>query len=260
MAKRGKQEGRDRGGRQAAKRKARGAGSGAAPDPKAKKSSGAFYWILGGVAVAGAAALFFAGGGGSGAPDTLPVSVADMEAEASGAAGTSMGPEDAPVTIIEFEDFQCPACRQFNALTGKLIRQQYATGEDAIVRWVSYDYPVLGQNSWPPAIAARCAEDQGRFWEMHDLLYARTEDWIRASNPNAIFVDFAEDLGLDRTAFATCLSERPHLRDVAASRNYGQALGVSGTPTLYLNGRRLSVTREGDYQSLERLILEAAEG
>lgn len=253
MAKRGK-KGPSAGG-------AKGKKSAAKAPPAATESKGGtlFYWILGGVALAGVAALLFAGSGGSGAPENLPVSVAEMDAEASGSAGVSYGPADALVTVIEFEDFQCPACRQFNALTGKLLRQQYATGDDAILRWVTYDMPVLGQASWPPALASRCAEDQGRFWEMHDLLYARTEDWIRASNPNTVFVDFAEELGLDRTDFTTCLSERTHLEAIASSRNYGEALGVSGTPTLYVNGRRINLTRDGSFQALERLILDAAE-
>ncbi|MFW6085236.1 MAG: DsbA family protein [Gemmatimonadota bacterium] len=218
-----------------------------------------FYLLLGAVAVAGIAALIFAMGGGDGAPETLPPSAADMDAEASAAAGVSMGPDDAPVTIIEFEDFQCPACRNFNATTGRLLRNEFARGDDAILRWVSYDYPVLGQGSWPPAVAARCAETQGRFWQMHDLLYARTESWRGESNPNGVFIGLAEELGLDTDRYRECLADRAHLQDVASSLNYGQSLGVSGTPTLYLNGRRLNVQREGGYQALRERILEAAE-
>lgn len=222
-----------------------------------KKSGTGFYVILGGVAVAGAAALLLAGNGGADAPENLPLSLAETEAEASGAAGVSLGSEDAPVTIIEFEDFMCAHCRNFNALTGKLIRQNYAIGEDAVLRWVNYDYP-LGQASWAPALAARCARDQGAYWQMHDLLYARTEDWARASNPNRSFVDFAEELGMDTGEFRSCLSERTHLQDIAAARKYGESLGITGTPTLYLNGRRLTLRTDADYESLEQLILQAA--
>lgn len=219
-----------------------------------------FYLILGAVAVVGAGALWYAAFGGGGAPANPPLSVADMEAEASGAAGVSMGPADAPVTIIEFEDYRCPSCRNFNAQTGRLLRQNYATGDDAVLRWVSYDFPVFGQVSWPPAIAARCANDQGRFWEMHDLLYARTESWYGESNPNAAFVDLAGVVGLDVGEFRQCLERRPHLQAIAASRKYGESIGVSSTPSLYLNGRPVPHTpRNTSYAGMEELVLQAVE-
>lgn len=220
-------------------------------------SNRAFYLLLGAVALGGIAALIFAMGGTDRAPDVLPPSAADMAAEASAAVGVSTGPDDAPVTIIEFADFRCPSCRNFNATTGRLIRSEFATGDDAIVRWVAYDFPVLGQGSWPPAIAARCAEEQGRFWQMHDLLYARTEEWIDESNPNGAFIDLAEEIGLNADSYRECLADRAHLQEVAASQNYGQSLGVSGTPTIYLNGRRLPL-REAGYQALRGRILEVA--
>lgn len=220
-------------------------------------SNRAFYLLLGAVALGGVAALIFAMGGGDRAPDVLPPSAADMAAEASAAVGVSLGPDDAPVTIIEFADFRCPSCRNFNATTGKLIRNEFATGDDAIVRWVAYDYPVLGQGSWPPAIAARCAEEQGRFWQMHDLLYARTEEWIEESNPNSAFIDLAEEVGLDVDRYRECLADRTQLQEVAASQNYGQSLGVSGTPTIYVNGRRLPLGEAG-YQALRERIIETA--
>jgi protein-disulfide isomerase len=224
---------------------------------KAKTGPG-FYLVLAAVAIVGVGALWYAGIGDGGAPANPPLSVADMEAEASGAAGVSMGPDDAPVTIIEFEDYRCPSCRNFNARTGRPMRQSYSTGDDAILRWVAYDYPIFGQVSWPPALAARCAEDQGRFWEMHDLLYARTETWYGESNPNAAFVELAEVVGLDTGEFRTCLAERPHLKDIAASRKYGESVGVGATPTLYMNGRPLDLNRYGSYAALEQHILETA--
>lgn len=226
-----------------------------APPPK-KKSSTGFYLILGLVAVAGVAALLFARGTGSSAPENLPVSVASTDVAASGAAGISSTDEKTPVTIIEFEDFLCPHCRDFNAFSGKLIRREFALNDDPIVRWVIYEFP-LGQTSWAPAIAARCARDQGAYWEMHDVLYARTEEWASESNPNSEFIDFADELGLDTGQFRECLANRDHLSEIAASRKYGESLGVDGTPTLYMNGRRLEL-RNANYESLKNRILEAA--
>ena len=225
----------------------------------ATKTGPGFYLILAAVAIVGVGALWYAGIGGGDAPANPPLSVADMEAEASGAAGVSMGPDDAPVTIIEFADFRCPACRNFNSQYGRSLRQNYATGDDAILRWVAYDFPIFGQVSWPPALAARCAEDQGRFWEMHDLLYARTESWYGESNPNAAFIDLAEIVDLDTDAFRQCLAERPHLADIAASRKYGEGVGVAMTPTLYMNGRPLDMNRYRGDAALEQLVVETAE-
>lgn len=235
------------------KRQQRGSGG----DASGGGGNRAFYLLLGVVALGGIAALILATNGGAGAPETLPPSAADMEAEGSANAGISMGPENAPVTIIEFEDFLCQACRNFNATTGKLIRSEFAAGDDATVRWVSYHFPVIGQGSWPPAVAALCAERQGRYWQMHDLIFARTEAWAGESNPNGVFIDLAEQVGMDTGQFRECLADRSHLQDVAASLNYGQSLGVSGTPTLYLNGRRLSL-RDAGYQALRNRILETA--
>ena len=226
------------------------------PRPE-KKSSTGFYLILGGVALAGVAALILVRGGDASAPENLPVSVASTNVQGSGAVGISTGGEDAPVTIIEFEDFLCPHCRDFNAFSGKLIRREFATGDDPLVRWVVYEFP-LGQASWAPALAGRCAGDQGAYWEMHDVLYARTEEWAGEANPNGTFIDFADELGLDTGQFRECLSEREHLSDIAAARKYGESLGVNGTPALYLNGRKLTLRTDADYESLKALIIEAA--
>lgn len=245
--------------KKSSKQRNRQAGQKNAETPVKAKTGPGFYVILALVAIVGVGALWYAGVAGGGAPASPPISVADMEAEASGAAGVSMGPDDAPVTIIEFADFRCPACRGFNAETGRAIRQNYATGDDAIVRWVAYDFPVFGQVSWLPALAARCAEDQGRFWQMHDLLYARTEAWYGESNPNAAFIDLAEVVGLDIDEFRQCLTERPHLEDIAASRRYGESVGVGATPTLYMNGRPLDLDPYSNYAALEQLVLETAE-
>ena len=230
-------------------------GGGQAPRPE-KKSSAGFYLILGLVAVAGVAALVWARSPGTGAPENLPVSVAATNVAGSGAAGISSTGEDTPVTIIEFEDFLCPHCRDFNSFSGKLIRREFALVDRPLVRWVVYEFP-LGQSSWAPALAARCAKDQDAYWDMHDILFARTEQWGRESNPNGTFIEYAGELGLDVGGFRQCLADRDHLSDIAAARKYGESLGVNGTPTLYMNGRRLEL-RNADYESLRNRILQAA--
>lgn len=223
-----------------------------------KRVGWAFYAILGLVAVAGIVFLMTAGGGDGGGELTSPLPAWAETVEPDPAAGVALGPADAPVTIMEFADYQCPHCAQFGTFTGRLLRQNYVEGE-GLVRWVLYDYLVGFPNDVPAAIAARCAGEQGRHWEMHDLLLARQNGWGPSDSPGRLFRDYAADLGLDGGAFGACLEERRPLDDVLASHAYGESLGVSGTPTLFLNGRRLDTRTETSYEGLERLILAAAD-
>lgn len=228
--------------------------------PKGSKNSEGpgrlFYGAMAALVVAGAAALWWmaAGGdeGGTAAPQPVPVSSAEADADA----GVAVGPEDAPVTVMEFVDFQCPHCAQFNGFTGKLIRQNYVH-EQGLVRWIFYDFP-LGSfpNSIPAALAARCAGAQGEFTSMHDMLLARQSEWGREGNPTRTFVGFAEELGLDTGDFRSCVEDRRHLEEIRASQKYGEQLGVNATPSLFVNGERLSGVPS--YQQLEQLVRRAA--
>ncbi len=214
-----------------------------------------FYLLLGGLAVAGTAALVVVRNTDGETSRLEPLSLAETSAPASAAAGIAMGASDAPVTIVEFADYQCPHCRNFNAVTGKAIRRDYA-GADGPVQWINYDFP-LQQTSWAPALAARCGEQQGRYWQMHDLLYAMSDDWIGKSNPDKKFVELAKTAGLDEDAFRACLADRSGFQDIGAARRYGESLGVNSTPSLFINGQQIPPQRDFfSYAGLERLIQE----
>jgi protein-disulfide isomerase len=210
------------------------------------------------VVVAGAGWLVWQGRGGEEEP-LPPLSLAQTtDVTADPGAGTATGPEDAPVTIMEFADFLCPHCREFNALTGRLVRQNLAVPGGPL-RWISYDFP-LRPESIPPTLAAHCAGDQGKFWQMHDLLFARVQSWATASDQVGAFTDLASDLGLDDNEFRACLRERRHLKQVLSARAYGEQLGVNGTPTLFLNGRVVEPTRRNySYEGLAALVEAAAD-
>lgn len=215
-----------------------------------------FYLLLALVGAGGVAWLITASGGGAqSAAEPLPESPVDVEADPS--AGLALGPEDAPVTIMDFSDYSCPHCARFASFTGRLIRQNYVENGGP-VRWIHYDY-VLGTfpNSVAASIAARCAGDQGLYWPMHDLLLARQTRWAMDRDPNGRFREIADDLNLDGGAFGRCLSEQRYLDRVMAVRKYGDEMGVNSTPTLFFNGRRLDLATEGDYTVLERLIQDA---
>jgi protein-disulfide isomerase len=140
----------------------------------------------------------------------------------------SLGPPDAPVTIVEFSDFQCPHCRTVQA-TLKTLRRQYA----GKVRLVHRDFPVpqLHPGAVAAAEAARCAGEQGQFWPYQDALYANP-----AKHAEANLVRYAEDLGLDSTRFEECVRQRRYASAVARGVTDGRNVGVTGTPTFFVNG------------------------
>lgn len=210
-----------------------------------------FYLAIPAIVVVGIAALLLARSGDTG-PTEIPASLAETEADAS--AGVSAGPEDAAVTLVEFADFQCPACAAFYGFSGRLIKQNYVDGGGS-VRWVFYDYPLEQHpHAIPAALAARCAGEQGRFWQMHDLMFARQSQWSPKDDARGDFEEMAEEIGLDRGAYRECVRDGRYLEQIFASAKYGQRLGVNSTPTLFVNGQRAPQ----DYEELERMILEAA--
>ncbi|HXF50383.1 MAG TPA: thioredoxin domain-containing protein [Dehalococcoidia bacterium] len=158
------------------------------------------------------------------------------------------GPEDAAVTIIEFSDFQCPYCGRFFQQTLPQLMAQYGDR----IRFVYRDFPLdqIHPNARNAAIAAECADDQGRFWEYHDVLF---------SNQQALGVAdlkrYAEQLGLDVAAFSACLDSQKYNDEVNADLRDGLQAGVTGTPTFFINGRR--VVGAQPLQTFQTLIDQA---
>jgi protein-disulfide isomerase len=143
-----------------------------------------------------------------------------------------MGAEDAPLTIVEFSDFNCGFCGRFASDTLPRLLTEY----EGQIRFVYRDMPIIGgQNSVEAAIAAECASDQGKFTEYHNLLFSNTQERTRES-----FINFAVDLELDEAAFTTCLDEQAKSDEVLLDLLDGQTLGISGTPGFYVNGRFIS--------------------
>jgi len=142
------------------------------------------------------------------------------------------GPEDAPITIVEFSDFYCPFCGRFSDQTLPQIRTTYGDK----VKFVYRDMPIIGmQISVEAAVAANCANAQGKFWEFHDIIYANNDARERTA-----FIAFAGELSLDTTAFEVCLDDPAQVDEVRLDLLDGQGLGISGTPAFYINGRFVS--------------------
>ncbi len=212
-----------------------------------------WFWVALGVVALGGVAFLVTGGGGG--PDPIgPLSQADVNAEAdSGAYAAAIGPEDAPVTLMEFADYQCGHCARFAALPGPAIRRDFV--QPGQVRMLLYDFPLSQQsNAIPAALAARCAGAQGQYWQMHELLFSNQQSWARDQSPEDRFADYADRIGLDGGEFDACYSERRFLDEIMASRAFGRELGVGGTPAIYVNGRE---TGNYGYEAVAGMI-EAA--
>ena len=141
------------------------------------------------------------------------------------------GPKDAPITIVEFSDFQCPYCRSAEGSI-KEVMKKYPDK----VRLIYMDYPLpMHPNAMGAAQAGRCAAAQGKFWEFHDAMFA---DQTKLDPP--ALKATATNLKLDTTKFNECLDKNAHTDDIHRTQEQGQAAGVNGTPTFFVNGRMLS--------------------
>jgi protein-disulfide isomerase len=149
---------------------------------------------------------------------------------------TARGPVDAAITIVEFSDYQCPYCQRYVDETYHQIIENYV--ETGFVRYVFKDFPLeqLHPQAKEAAEAARCAGEQGSYWTMHDQLFASQETWAGQADPTSVFVDLGRDLGLDASALEACLDSGRHTEAVTANLAEGRALGVTGTPTFFING------------------------
>jgi protein-disulfide isomerase len=143
------------------------------------------------------------------------------------------GNADAPVTIIEFSDYECPFCERFFVQTLPQIEKEYIdTGK---VRFVYRDYPLsFHLNATAAAMAAECAGEQGKYWEYHDALFEHQD-----ALDNASLKQHANDLGLDTASFNRCLDSGEMAEEVQKDFQEGMRLGIRGTPTFFINGQRL---------------------
>jgi protein-disulfide isomerase len=234
------------------------------PDPEKRRRSSLtpFYVILGLVLLAGIGVLatqLGKGGGGGGATATEPIAVALTPEQLQRVPGISVGRADAPITIFEFADFQCPACGRWATFIEPVIKERLVqTGK---ARYVFYDFPLGGSHvhSFLAARAGRCANEQGKFWEYHAALFAKQNDWSFERSAEEKLLEYAGQVGLDGDKFEQCLRSDKYAREVSESKSLGESLGVDGTPSLYVNGQKM-VNLPGSYTEFERQLREIAPG
>jgi protein-disulfide isomerase len=146
--------------------------------------------------------------------------------------GPTKGREDAPITMVEFSDFQCSFCRKFWKETLPRIVAEYT--ETGKVRFLYRHFVALGPASAGAAEAAECAGEQGKFWPYHDLLFERAGAFAEGK-----LKAYAGELGLEPKAFDACLASGRHQERIVAESSIARSLGASGTPAFLVNGRLL---------------------
>lgn len=160
------------------------------------------------------------------------------------------GREDAPVTIVEFTDYQCPFCRRyFDEAYKKIISDYVETGK---VRYLVHDLPLpFHENADEAAVAARCAGKEGKYWEMHDKLFEKQEEWQGSSEVKAALARYGKEVGVD---ISDCQDDEEVAGEVRNDVSLANEVGATGTPTFFINGRLLVGAQP--YESFKTMIEE----
>ncbi|HVH68152.1 MAG TPA: DsbA family protein [Gemmatimonadales bacterium] len=204
-----------------------------------------FYVLLATVAVVGGGAIWYSSQRNSPpAPAAVPVPVAT-----DGFRGYTLGAATAPVEVTEYSDFECPFCASFATVQMPVVREQLIV--PGKLRWRFRDFPLPSHRySRYAALAAECAGEQGKFWEMHDQLFYHHQWAQTGDNPRSLFRDFARSVGVDLDKYDACMDSQRYAGRIEASVQEGEALGVRGTPSFYVNGRPFGRATSDDFKAL----------
>lgn len=189
--------------------------------------------IVSAIVVAGGIALYLSRQGTAEGADksTQPHAAASQTAVPSGG-GHIRGAADAPVTLLEYGDYQCPTCGLYHPITQELLARF-----NGKLKLEFHHFPLVTMhpNAMNAALAAEAASDQGKFWEMHDLLFQNQNAWSRSPSAQTIFLQYAIQIGLDTNKFMQSVKAPETQARVLADVTLGNAI-VQGTPTFVING------------------------
>jgi protein-disulfide isomerase len=163
------------------------------------------------------------------------------------------GAKDGKVTLVEFGDFQCPACGAYEPI----VRQVLTDNKDT-VKFSYRHFPLtqIHKNALLAAKATEAASLQGKFWEMHDMLYDKQEEWSTSLTARDFIMTYATTLGLSSSKFTADLDNKAIEEKILAEFKEGVKLGIQGTPTFFINGKKLDSPK--DLSTFNKLIKEAA--
>ena len=223
---------------------------------KASTSNRAFFLIIGAIAVLGIVALTYA----STRPDAAAVaSRIDTTLAPVKSDGYLIGSASAPVEVTEFGDFECPQCGRFATLTEPDVRSRLINTGQVRLRYI--DYPLdMHANTWNASRAAACADEQGKFWEMHDAIYANQDRWDgqATKNPDKVLKQVAAQIpGIKADSMNQCIDSKRTQAKVQAHWKIATARGVGGTPT-FLFGNSKQISAFLTYDQFKQMADEAA--
>jgi protein-disulfide isomerase len=196
-----------------------------------------FYVLIAVVAIAGIAALSYLMTGSKAAP---PITL-NPNLPAVTSQGYVIGSPSAPLEVIEFGDFECPGCGRFAELTEPDVRTQLVnTGK---IRFRYIDFPLLNvhRNTLNAAVAAACADEQGQFWPMHDLIFSKQDEWNgeATNNPDKVLKTYARVIpAIDPAKFDQCLDTRQTLGKIQSHLKLAEARQLPGTPSFIIGNKQ----------------------
>ena len=200
-------------------------------------------------------------GGPAGSAGSLPLGLVRPAAAIPATiprAGRTLGSPTAKVVLDEWEDFQCPACGSYSTTIEPEIISRFVQAGG--LRITFHDFAFLGRESTDSAVAARCADGQGKFWDYHQWLYANqqgeNQGWFSSDRLAAI----ADQVGLNRTTWDACVADGSQVAAVAAEKTAGVVAGVSQTPTLMIDGRILAFQTRAELLQQIQAAIDAAGG
>ncbi len=171
----------------------------------------------------------------------LPTKQPSIPLEISADNDPIIGNPDAPITIIEFSDFQCPFCARFHIQTLPTIMEEYI--EKGSVKLVFRDFPIqsIHPNAVPASVAAECANEQGKFKQMHDILFEKQNEWSNLETVYAIelFNQYSEQINLEQEQFSSCLSTAKYVKEIQNDLDDGRTYGVTGTPGFFIGNQQI---------------------
>jgi protein-disulfide isomerase len=205
---------------------------------RAKGGKGPFYGALAGILLAGVVVLWYLT---SRPPEASAITIDPNDAVGVTAEGYTMGNPAAPVEIIEFADFECPGCGQFATVTEPDVRTRLVQTGQARFRLFDFQVNNSHRNSPAASMAAACAADQSKFWEMHDRIFQGQNDWnsFATGKPRDVFEGYARAIGLDVAAWGQCYDSQKHKGRLAAHQGEAARRRVQGTPTFIIGDKML---------------------